>query len=263
MATARGAVGQVVGLVVVAASCCLALPIAARTGIGEVCGPLRSCAISDARVVLEVQGDKLVRVEIARRALLPWPSDAYRAAVGEAFAMAGACPANGEQVRVTHCTECTEPRVVSVETGGRGTAFDEAARQLWLLRQWYDLQSARSNESVNLFAASIIVAKHNRKDQGRRTLWIRDRLGRQLDAYRTRDRADYMIAKFGRPELRPATAMLRAIYDEYGDRIGLIRGLPYLPADPRSSPFVGAWGTFAVEVYLEASDGALSRLDAR
>jgi hypothetical protein len=35
-----------------------------------------------------------------------------------------------------------------------------------------------------------------------------------------------------------------------------------MPADPRVSPFIGAWGVFALEVFVEQPGGTLTRLFA-
>lgn len=69
-----------------------------------------------------------------------------------------------------------------------------------------------------------------------------------------------MMGRFRGSHLLETIQPLRVIFDRHRGDIGLVRGLPYIPGDPRGPPFVGSWGTFALEVHVEDSKGRLSRL---
>jgi hypothetical protein len=106
----------------------------------------------------------------------------------------------------------------------------------------------------------MVLARYNRRDGGHRVLWVRGRLDDALFTYQTDDRVRVMVARFGSPDLLQSLSPLRAIYDQHRNDMGLVKGLPFVPADPRASPFIGAWGVFALEVFVESSSGALTRL---
>lgn len=234
---------------------------------GLVLGTVVSCTRSSNAVGLELlSSGTTVRVDITDKDQQSWPSPAYRTIVGDAYRVEGPCPQPGEHARVFLCRRCDHPTVQGIELGGRGAAFDEEKRTLWIIRQFFDRESGREtdqanvNEYWNYLTASMLLANHNRMDGGSRFLWMRDRLARTLDAYSSDDRAAVMIARFGRPSFREGIAPIRKIYAQHSDEVGLVRGVPYLPADPRSAPFVGSWPSFAMEVYVEQNTGTLLKL---
>lgn len=229
----------------------------AAADIGEVKGTVTQCVAASGRVSLDVlSSGHSIHFDVEDDDV-PRQSPAYRAVVATAYSRSGECPANGEQVRITQCIACAASAVVAVETGGRGARFDEAKRELWLIRQYFDRESSRPNQYVGVFAASMMLARYNRIDGGARSLWIRDRLSRALDGYSSVNRGSAMVSRFGRPEWLATVAPVSAVYGRYKDALGLVKGLPYMPSDPRSSPFVGAWGVFAAEVYVERGNGTL------
>src|SRR6185436_4538278 len=126
--------------------------------------------------------------------------------------------------------------------------FDEAQRSLWIYRQFLNYGARGRDERTQEFLLSSVLARYNRADKKERTLWIRDRLSHVLFAYSSRDRAEAMMRRFAPPGRELDFEPIGAIYSEWGNRRGLVRGLPYLPSDPRSSPFIGAWGVFPVEI---------------
>lgn len=229
-----------------------------------VVGTVASCTVSSNAVVLELSSSGTpVRVEIGEKDRQAWPSAAYRAIVGDAYRIGGPCPSSGEHTRVFFCTRCDHPVVQGIELGGRGSSFNENARTLWIVRRFFDRKSKQSpdGEYWNYLIGSMLIARHNSTDGKGGTLWIRDRLGRALDAYSSNERAESMVTRFGEATFRDAVPSLRATYDRYADRVGLVKGTPYRPSDGRgSAPFVGSWPSFALEVYVEEKDGTLSKL---
>lgn len=154
-------------------------------------------------------------------------------------------------------------RLTSCEVGQSEVALElSSADGIVRLRiSFFDRQSATQSlaaetaEYWNCLTASMLLANHNRMDGGKRTLWMRDRLSRALDTYSSRERAQTMIRRFGDSGLRETVDPLGKVYATHANEVGLVRGLPYRPADARSAPFVGSWPSFATEVYVERPGG--------
>jgi hypothetical protein len=149
------------------------------------------------------------------------------------------------------CRRCSGPVIGAIELGGSGAAFDESKRSLWVYRQFLNYGRRGRDERTHEFLISLVLARYNRTDNKNRTLWIRDWLSNVLFAYSTTDRAEAMVRRFGAPNLELGIPAVNAIYRDWRDLRGLVRGLPYVPPDPRSSPFIGAWGVFPMEIHIE------------
>jgi hypothetical protein len=226
----------------------------------ETLASLTDCGISasGARIEYAASGRAGV-VEVPYSQATHWPSPAYRSLVAAAFAVQGTCPAQGEQLRLTHCPRCEQPSTVSVERGGQGPKFDEEQRSLWVVRQFVDRKEPQDQHAA-LFMILRVLARYNRADGGSRSVWIRDRLERSLFAYASAEKAAMAIERFGRPSLRPGVEPLVRIFAARSKDIGLVKALPYMPADPRSPALVGAWGQFPLSVFVETDDGRLLKL---
>lgn len=227
-------------------------------GIGAVVGTITSCVASKDAVSLDVlSSGKAVHVTVSEKDLLPWPSPDYRTVLGSPYRIAGDCPSSGERVRITHCTGCQAPTVDAIEVLDGSESFEEGRPRLWLIRQFFDRTATRANEYDHLFISSMVLAHLNQQDDGRRSLWIRGRLGQELDAYSSDGRAAYMIGKLGSSEIAGDLRLVRTIYNQHRSEIGLVKGLPYRAGEHGMSPFVGAWGTFPLAISLENTNGTL------
>jgi hypothetical protein len=223
----------------------------------EVNGAMERCYATDSRASFDiVSNGKRTTFEIDASAA-QWPSDAYRRIIGTLYTRTAPCPRLGSRARITRCEGCL-PSILSVEIAGRGGTFDEPSRQLWAVRRFVNRQGG-PEEYAALFGVSRILAVYNRLDAGSRAVWVRDRLSRALDTYSSEQRATAMIAKFGRPSLLSHARRLVDIDAAHSDEIGVVKALPFNPTESGSAPFVGSWGQFALEVYVE-KDGTLKRL---
>jgi hypothetical protein len=226
--------------------------------LGEVLGVLTACASEPGGVALDLRVDGQVRRFVVSEDDLPWPSEAYAALLKSKYVVSGGCPAPGEQLRIMECRRCSRPTTATIERGGNSSAFDESKRSLWVYRQFLNLERRRRDERTHEFLVSLVLARYNRADKKDRVLWIRDRLSNVLYAYSTAERAAEMVRRFGSPALESGIVPLGLVYRESLDHRGLVRGVPYLPPDPRASPFIGAWGVFPLEVHIEQG-GLLSK----
>ncbi len=234
-----------------------------EAGIGVTTGPILSCHESDGDLTIDVGATEgIVHIKVSDSQLPPWPHVSYPNLLPQKYRIAGPCPRTHEYARVTQCTGCQGPVVDAIELGGVGRAFDDTKRQLWVVRQFVDAVAGgdtgeRQLIAADLFMTAMVLARYNRDDRGSRSVWVRDRVERALFTYSTTSRAVAMVERFGngRKELTDSIKPLRDTYQKYGGQIGLVKSLPYMPEDPRDSPFVGSWGTFASEVYVEDSHG--------
>jgi hypothetical protein len=231
-----------------------AIAYGARDVVSEVRGPMTSCSQNGGVISLTLADSKTPIVFQATAQ--DWPSRDYRRIVVNLYRAAGGCPANGTRLRITRCGACAHEPLISIETDGSSQDFDGDNSRLWVIRQYFDTRSG-PDEPLAVSIASMVLARYNRRDGQRRSLWIRDTMARALNTYLTKDRAFGMIKRFGRSDLNSGVSALARIATKDGDRLGLMRAFPFIPVDPRASPFVGAWGTFATEVYLEAPNGKL------
>jgi hypothetical protein len=230
-------------------------PASGQSRISETSGRLASCVESQDEVLIDIESSGGRVHFTASNRTIPWPSESYGRTVGTLYRRAGSCPAVGELVRVTYCVSCPEPAVGGIEVGGRDSNSSPAERRLWVVRQFFDCQASRPAERVNLFIASMLLARYNRADNGDRSLWLRDLLEASLDPYRSNERAKAMIDRYGRAELAGTLAPVRILYDRYRRTVGLVKSLPFMPKDARASPFVGAWGTFPLEIWIDEAAG--------
>lgn len=142
--------------------------------IATIAGAVTGCVASPSGVQLSLETSRgQFHTTLTESDLHPGlPSD-YRRLVGPVYAMTGACPARGERAVVTYCGSCGPPNVHAVEVDGDG-ARDGPGR-LWLVRQFFDRAATDADsERVNLFATSMILARHNRQD-GRKSYTLGQR----------------------------------------------------------------------------------------
>jgi hypothetical protein len=228
----------------------------------SVAGTIGSCASAAGVVSVEIRTPSgLLRFSMSENEA-PWPSADYAKLIRTRYVLLGPCPAAGEQVLAWFAHGSSPPAACTIELGGHGESFDETRRSLWLYRQFADELAGRSEESDMEFHISGVLARYNRADGGHRRVWVRGLLRSALSAYSAKDRAEVMIQKFGygNPDLAATIAPVRALYAGWTrDQQGLVMGLPYIPEDPRSFPYIGAWGVFPVEIYAER-DNALKKV---
>lgn len=237
----------------------VSIPGRSTSGISVSSGRLVECAAgSDGLEVGIDTGSRVLRFALDRSEVAGGIPTAHASIVGDRYTIHGPCPAPGGRVAVTHCPDCASRPLYAIETSNDA----DAGEGLFVTRSFIDrLDLANADdERTALFVTSMILAKHNRADGRNRTLWLRDTLKRALDAYTSESRAQDMCARFGGRHLVSAIDQIVAIAAAHGDEPGLVRALPFIPPDPRAAPFVGSWGTFALEIYLEEQGHELTRL---
>lgn len=239
-------------IVVVAAPLCGA--VQDGSVVAESRGVVTSCEAGVAAASFTLGGEKLILSD----AKASWPSADYARTVGHLYRVEGACPPAGTPIRVTRCGRCTNTAVITVESGVLGKEFAEAPARLWIVRQFFDVASHR-DEPIAVSIAAMVLARYDRHANLRPHIWVRDRIEHVLDSYRSADRAATMIARFGRDDLTGSVPALVRLVADHRDETGLVRAFPYIPVNPRSAPFVGAWGMFASAVYLERPGAALAK----
>lgn len=223
--------------------------------ISTVVARLRSCVITSDAVTLDV-----VRPgQVARRLVLDighaarWQSRADADAREPSYALVSACPESGDiGLRIMECDGCLGAGVIAAEV-----LHDDvgSSPSLLVIREFFDRLTHGEVDRVGAFAASVVVSRHNRTRNGSLSIWVRDRIARTLDAYSSKERAAEMIRRFGRSSFLATIEPVHAIRAEYGERIGVSRVWPYVPSDPRSPPFVGAWPGFPFEIRVENDSG--------
>lgn len=242
--------------------CCGLVPLASSRPPSEIVvstGNLVDCAITDAGIDLGVEtGPGVLRVTLGAAEMVDGLSGDYRRLAGARYTINGPCPAQDDRIVVTHCPGCASRPLFAIETGGAS----DGGQRLFVVRSLIDRldPGAGDRERTALFVTSMMLARHNRADGRQRTFWLRDKLERALDAYSSERRARDMYSRFGGGHLSQSTLPLVAIAARYGDSPGLVRALPFIPPDARASPFVGSWGAFALEVYLEGPAKTLEKL---
>jgi hypothetical protein len=165
---------RLVAVLVVAAYEVTGGTLTAQSSIGGIVGGIRgtvaTCRTSADAVRLAVLSSRgSVHVAVSDRDV-PL-SSSYAQVVTRPYRVEGTCPQAGEQVRVTGCERCRPPRIDAVELGGRTADFDEAQSTLWIVRQFFDdTVYPKGYPDFNLVAASMVVARHNRRDGGNRAL---------------------------------------------------------------------------------------------
>lgn len=231
-------------------------PLAGQTD--QVDGTVLHCTLSGAGGYLDVSVNGESATFAFSQSDTAWPSRRYGDLVKQVYAMSSSCPDDGARVRLIVCRKCAPLVVAAIEVGGRGTTFDETKRSLWLYRQYFDY--TRPYERDAIFLTSMMLARYDRIDHIKRSLWIRGPLAATLNDYSSRAPAEAMIRQFGEPSLLASVPSLTKVYNSTKDQSGLVRGRPYVPKDPRKSPFIGFWGVFPIEVYTETPQGNLSRM---
>jgi hypothetical protein len=229
-----------------------------RPEIQLALGSLMRCDVQPRTVTVDVRldsGGTITLNTIDRRSVAALPP-AYRRLVPDTYDVMGPCPAAGERVRVTFCRNCQPTRINAVEVLGPNP-LDERRQRLWVVRAFVDL--AAPEASLDEYMSSMVIARYGRHVVSPRSLWLRGHLKRTMFTYQSTDRALAMFDKFGqaRPELRASIEPGAQAYRQHGNRVGLIRAVPFVPEHPLGSPFVGSWGAFALEAYAEERTGDL------
>jgi hypothetical protein len=226
----------------------------------EIQGTLNGCRVTDTEIRVDYTAPSgRTSIRLIRSDPSLWPSPAHAEIVGSAFHVQGGCLSDGAPIRVTLCPRCVPVSVVAVERLASRLPQDDAPQGPWIVRSYFD-RGRGDEERAALFMASRVIAQYNRADGGSRSVWIRDRLDRSLFAYSSAARAEAAVEEFGRPLFRSGIGQLVEIFKRHGTANGLVRGLPFMPSDLRAPAFVGAWGQFAAEVFVEHEDGRLTRL---
>ena len=226
--------------------------------IEQLWGVLLACSASDPGIALRIQvAGGPISISVSD---LAWPHAGDRSFVRRHYAIDGPCPVAGSQIMVTQCQGCRAPAPDAIEVGGHGQTFDQSERRLWAVRQYFDLSGTLTDEPTDLFISSKVVSEYNHADGGGRSLWIRGELRQLLAPYANAEQAAFTIGQYGRSALLKTVDPIHDVLKTYGERVGLVRGLPYEPADPRKSPFVGWWGFFALEIFGEDGHGKMVTL---
>jgi hypothetical protein len=222
----------------------------------EVQGRLQQCAIRPDGVDLRVA---LAAGRTIDLSLLDtdanWPRG-YDAVVTHLFAVRSPCPAVGTALRVARCAGCDGQQVDAIELGSRDGSFDVATAHLWVFRQYIDdIDREHDQARVHLFIVSRALAHQFLRDGSSLAFWLRGPLARSMATYASVDRGRAMISRYGTPDLLAGIAALRDIYVQHADDVGVVKSVPYRVTDFRTAPFIGSWGTFALDVRLEVSGG--------
>jgi hypothetical protein len=223
-------------------------------GFSEVSGRLDQCRISGEKISLAVRTDRgLKQVDLAQ-GTASWPSENYRNAIGTPYQVAGECPPRDAAVSVMTCEGCP-PTMIAAEIVSEPQGSSQGKRRLWIFQQFEDRLRSGDAAYWHVLGLSLMLARHNQLDGQSRGFWLRDRLSRSLDTYSSRERAAMMTERFGRPAYSAATPRIVEIYEKYHDQIGLVKAVPY-----STSAFVGGWGHFVTEIYVEGRNGALAKV---
>jgi hypothetical protein len=142
--------------------------------------------------------------------------------------------------------------VDAIELGGSDGSFDIATARLWLFKQYIDDSDREHDQArVHLFIVSRAIAHQFLRDGSPLAFWLRGPLKRSLATYASIDRGQAMVSRYGAPGLLEGIAALHDIYVQHGDDVGMVKSVPYRVADFRTAPFIGYWGTFALDVRVE------------
>lgn len=226
-----------------------------RQDIRYTLGIVTACSEQDSGLTLALRtGDGDIAIAARTDDAPDHFGDAQRLA-GTTYLVDGGCPALGMHTRVTRYMSGAASVLVSIEVG---PTSQNPAEQLWLVRQWFDLQVGRAFETQALFAASMVMSQHNARDGGNRALWVKARYYEAWPYLETVERARVALEQYGRPSLAEAVMDGVKLYKELRNEIVVVRGVPFMPRDP-GAPFVGWWGTFPIELYQEAPRGGWVR----
>jgi hypothetical protein len=180
----------------------------------------------------------------------------YDAVVEHLFIVRGPCPAAGTALRIARCTGCDGQQVDAIESGSADGSFDVATARLWVFRQYVDdVDREHDQARVHLFIVSRALAHQFLRDGSSLAFWLRGPLTRSLATCASVDRGQAMIRRYGTADLLEGITALHDLYAQHGEDVGVVKSVPYRVTDFRTAPFIGSWGTFALDVRLEEPDG--------
>jgi hypothetical protein len=121
------------------------------------------------------------------------------------------------------------------------------------VRPYFDLTAdRRAIHECSL--AAVVLSQHPENVRQGTTIWVRDVIKHTLFFYERTTQAREMIRRFGDATMNDDISTIQRVRREHGDRIGLIRLQPFVPKVP-GDRFVGWWGGFPVEIYMDAGSG--------